>query len=393
MTVFAWLMLVACIVCAIAFLISLSNGSLYRRASKVEPREVALMGRVSVCIPARNESKNIEECVRGALANDYPDIEVLVYDDHSDDGTGDIVRRLASEDARVRLVSTAALPSGWNGKQFACDQMGRAATGDWLLFTDADVRFAPDCFTRSLGEARRLDCALLSTIPRQITGSLGEHLIIPLIHFILLSYLPMRRMRRTLDPASSAGVGQFLLARRDAYIESGGHAAFPSTMHDGVKMPRAFRRAGYRTDLFDGTDLVSCRMYDSWGRVWRGFTKNAYEGLGSLALLMFVTALHLLGHVLPAMVVVWTVIAPAAKRPSRLTVGIAAFAVLIAISQRVMLALRFRQSMVGAFLHPVGVLLMTAIQWQSFFEHVLGVRSWRGRTMTTKSSSAHAAAH
>ena len=392
MTALAWMMLAACVVCAIALLVSISNLSLYRRSARVESREVASMGRLSVCIPARTESKNIGACVRGALANDHPDFEVLVYDDHSDDGTGEIVRRLADEDARVRLVPTAALPEGWNGKQFACDQMGRAATGDWLLFTDADVRFSPDCFARSLAEARRLDCALLSTIPRQITGSLGEHLIIPLIHFILLSYLPMRRMRRTLDPASSAGVGQFLLARKDAYIASGGHASFASTMHDGVKMPRAFRRAGFKTDLFDGTDLASCRMYDSWGRVWRGFVKNAYEGLGSVPLLAFVTALHLLGHVLPMLIIVWTVVAPAASKPSRLTVGLAALAVVIALAQRVTLALRFRQSMVGAFLHPVGVLLMTMIQWQSFAAHVLGVRSWRGRSAPTK-PGAHAPAH
>ncbi len=345
------------------------------------------MGRLSVCIPARNEAQNIEECVRGAIGNDYADLEVLVYDDHSDDGTGDIVRAIAAEDGRVRLVPTVALPTGWNGKQFACDQMARAATGAWLLFTDADVRFSRDCFSRSLGEAKLLDCALLSTIPRQLTGSLSEHLIIPLIHFILLSYLPMRRMRRTLDPAASAGVGQFLLARKDAYFASGGHAAFPSTMHDGVRMPRAFRRAGHRTDLFDGTDLASCRMYDSWGRVWRGFTKNAYEGLGSVPLLVFITALHLIGHVLPMLIVLWTVIAPAANKPSRIAVGLAALAVMIALSQRVMLALRFRQSMVGAFLHPVGVFLMTVIQWQSLAEHALGVRSWRGRVAPAKSAA------
>lgn len=392
MTVTGWMMAAAVLICLAAVGVTRSNLALYRRAARVDAGE-AFAGRLSVCVPARNEAGNIEASVRSALANDYPDLEVLVYDDHSDDGTGEIVRRIAEQDERVRLVPTAALPDGWNGKQFACAQMADAATGAWLLFTDADVRFDRRCFSRALAEARRLDCALLSTIPRQETGTLGEHLIVPLIHFILLSYLPMRRMRRTLDPAASAGVGQFLLARADAYRDSGGHGAFPSTMHDGVKMPRAFRRAGHRTDLFDGTDLVSCRMYDSWARVWRGFTKNAYEGLGSLPLLLFVTALHLIGHVLPMAVVLWAVVAPAGSRPSRLTVGLAALAALIAISHRVALALRFRQSMVGAFLHPVGVLLMMAIQWQSFFEHVLGVRSWRGRTAPSKSPSPHAAAN
>jgi hypothetical protein len=383
-TTLAWFMLASSLICAFALLVAISNLSLYRRSRRADAEVVARVGRVTVCIPARNEAGNIEACLRSVLDNDHPDIEALVYDDHSDDGTGDIVRRLIAEDQRVRLVPTQGLPEGWNGKQFACDQMGRAATGDWILFTDADVRFSSDCLARAVCEANRLDCALLSTSPRQITGSFAERLVVPLIHFILLSYLPMRRMRRTLDPAASAGVGQFLLARKDAYLASGGHAAFRETMHDGVKMPRAFRRAGFRTDLFDGTDLASCRMYDSWATVWRGFTKNAYEGLGSVALLLFLTALHLLGHVLPAVVVVWAAIAPDGQGPSRSAFWFAACAVVIAIGQRLILAARFRQSPLSAALHPLGVLVMTAIQWQSFAEHLLGVRTWRGRTASGK---------
>lgn len=377
MTLLAWAMLAAWAICAAALLVTLANLLFYRRAPAASPGDVGAMGRLSVCIPARNEAQNIEACVRSALANDYPDVEALVYDDHSDDGTGEIVRRLAEEDARVRVVPTAPLPDGWNGKQFACARMGEHVTGAWLLFTDADVRFERDCFTRALGEARRLNCSLLSTVPRQITGTLGEKTIVPLIHFLLLSYLPMVLMRRTLAPSASAGVGQFLLARKDAYVASGGHAALPGTMHDGVKMPRAFRRAGFRTDLFDGTDVVSCRMYHSWRAVWRGFTKNAYEGLGSLPLLAMLTAMHLLGHVAPPLVLVWGALcAGAGEKPAAL---LALGATLTALAHRTLLAARFRQSMLGAALHPLGVLLMTVIQWQSFVQHVRGTRSWRGR--------------
>lgn len=387
MTPLAWVLVGSCLFVAIPVLVSVRNLGLYRPASRPGATAPAERSLISVCVPARNEAKNIEPCVRSLLASRDADLEVLVYDDHSDDATGEIVRRLIEEDPRVRLVPTQPLPGGWNGKQFACEQMGLAARGEWLLFTDADVRFAPDCLARTLGEARSLDCALLSTIPRQETGTIGEKLIVPLIHFILLSYLPMKRMRTTLDPAASAAVGQFLFARADAYRASGGHAAFPDTMHDGVKMPRAFRRAGFRTDLFDGTDIVSCRMYDSFGRVWRGFTKNAYEGLGSVALLLFITVMHLVGHALPALVVAWTAAAPNAYRPSRAAAGLAAIAMLLAISQRIVLALRFRQSMVGAFLHPVGVFLMTLIQWQSYLDHLRGARSWRGRGAPAKAAA------
>lgn len=336
---------------------------------------------VSVCIPARNEESNLEACVRSVLAQDYPHVRVLVYDDHSTDQTPRILQRLAAEDRRVVPVPVEALPPGWNGKQFACDRMGRFAEPGWCLFTDADVRFEPDCLRRSMARALALNADLISTIPRQITGTLGEALIIPLIHFILLSYLPMPRMRRTTDPGTSAGVGQFLLVRREAYLAAGGHAPFRDSMHDGIKMPRTLRRAGYRTDLFDATDLVHCRMYRGFTATWRGFAKNAYEGLGSIGLLVFITLVHVLGHVLP-----WVYL-PAAGVGLMLDgwagtpvgVGLALCAVGWALTERMYLAVRFRQSVLSALLHPVGIALMTAIQWHSLWLSLRGAREWRGR--------------
>lgn len=342
---------------------------------------------VSVCVPARNEATNLEPCVRSLLAQTHAAMEVLVYDDHSRDETPAILARLCAEDPRVRRVETAPLPAGWNGKQFGCDRMGRVAAGDWLLFTDADVRFEPACVARTLAEALRprgeRACALVSTFPRQEVGSLGEAILIPLIHFILLSYLPLGRMRATLDPSASAGCGQFLLVRRDAWLASGGHAAFRNSMHDGIKLPRALRAHGFATDLFDGTDLVSCRMYRGFAATWRGFAKNAFEGLGSVALLVVVTILHVVGHVLPWIVLGWAVIALADEgrwpAPSRTQVALAATAAVLAIALRLALAHRFRQPRVGAMLHPVGIVLMTAIQWQSLILHVTGRRAWKGR--------------
>jgi hypothetical protein len=243
-------------------------------------------------------------------------------------------------------------------------------------FTDADVRFAPDCVARTLATARRLDVALLSTVPKQTTGTLAEATIIPLIHFMLLSYLPMGRMRSTLDPASSAGCGQFLFVRNDAYRAAGGHAAFKASMHDGIKMPRALRAAGFRTDLFDGTALVACRMYRGFGQCWRGFAKNAFEGLGSVALLVFVTALHLIGHLLPWGVLGWIAIGGEATRTQVL---LALVAIAAALVQRLVFAVRFEQSILGALLHPVGVAIMTAVQWYSFYLALRGRRSWKGR--------------
>ena len=133
----------------------------------------------------------------------------MVYDDGSTDGTGEILARLAAEDDRVVAARTERLPEGWNGKQHACDAMGRQCDTDWMLFTDADVRFERDALRRTRAALRRSseggrDVALLSAFPRERTGTVGESLIVPLIHFVLLSYLPFGRMQTTLDPAASA---------------------------------------------------------------------------------------------------------------------------------------------------------------------------------------------
>ncbi|MEM9373204.1 MAG: isopentenyl-diphosphate Delta-isomerase [Planctomycetota bacterium] len=330
---------------------------------------------VSVCIPARNEEANIEACVRAALASDT-NTEVLVYNDESTDRTGSILEKLSAEDPRVRIVPTRTMPEGWSGKQHACDRMGRTAHGEWLLFTDADVRLEPTAVRRAVAFALDSEAELVSTFPRQICGTLGELLQVPMMFFLLFSYLPFGRMRRTLDPSASAGCGQFLLTRRISYLRAGGHAAFSGSMHDGVRMPRAFRKLGLRTDLFDGTDLVSVRMYRGFAESWRGFAKNAYEGLGSVFLLLFITAMHALGHIAP-----WVLIPVGLIMGEPLVFVLACTAVAVSIAQRVLLSARFGHPVWLAVLHPITVLLMTAVQWRSLVLHLNRARSWRGRAL------------
>lgn len=377
---------VAASLCAIPLALALVNLRLYRRSDPAATWP-SPAPRVFVCIPARNEAANIEACVRGLLADPAPHLRVLVYDDQSTDGTGDILRRLAAEDPRVRPVPTLPLPEGWNGKQHACWRMARAAIDgelaeppadaqDLLLFTDADVRFEPAALRRAAAERRRLDAPMVSTFPRQITGTLAEALVVPMMFYLLLGYLPIARMRSTTDPATSAGCGQFLLITAAAYTASGGHAAFKDSMHDGIKLPRAVRRAGLRSDLFDGTDLCSVRMYRGWRQTWRGFAKNAYEGLGSPGLLVFITLLHIFGHLMP-----WVLLPLAlfSDPPRPLAAGLCGLAIALQLAQRLLLAARLRHSVLGALLHPLGILTMTAIQWHSFILHRTGRRAWRGR--------------
>lgn len=374
--------LMACSVgcCAAAAALGLVNLRRYRRfvCNEIgEQNDSSEMPHISVCIPARNEEANIEACVRSVLANRGVKIEVLIYDDDSSDATPRILSALTAQDGRVRRVDTQDLPPDWNGKQWGCERMGQASTGEWLLFTDADVRLAPDCLKTTWIAANASKCDLLSTVPRQITGTWMEDAIVPLIHFVLLSYLPMGQMRTTTLPAASAGCGQFLFVRRSMWARSGGHASFRQSMHDGIKLPRAVRSVGGRTDLFDGTELAECRMYRGAGQVWRGFAKNAYEALGSFALLLFITVIHIVGHVLPWGWIVWALFTN--QLASTATV-LAVVAITITTLQRIIFAKRFRQSLRAIVLHPLGILLLTFIQWHSLWIAKTGRRAWKGRS-------------
>ena len=385
-----WLGAVSLVAAAQSLLVGVANMKRYRPAPALA--EVAASTqpvRVAVCIPARNERENIEACVRSVLSSREVDVRAYVYDDESTDGTGEILARLAAEDARVVVVPRRALPTGWNGKQHACFRMAEHGLAydpalEWFLFTDADVRFEPDAVARALGFAQRANAALVSTVPREVTGSVGEMLLIPLIHFVLMGYLPFGRMRATLDPAASAACGQFILVSRAAYRASGGHEGFRDSMHDGVKFPRAVRRAGLRTDLYDGTESVSCHMYRGFSQTWRGFAKNAFEGLGSLGLLIFITVWHVLGHLLPWVVITAAVAqmltqSDASRERPQTALILAVLAVVCALLYRALLAARFRQAWLNVPLHPISIAMLTAVQWWSLWLDRTGRRGWKGR--------------
>ncbi len=335
---------------------------------------------VSLLIPARNEEAGIAECVQSALAGEGVDLEVIVMDDHSTDRTADIVRKLAHDDARVRLVSAPPLPAGWCGKQHACYQLAQAARHEIMVWIDADVRLQPDALAR-LAQAMQQQprSALLSGVPAQITGSFLEHLLIPLIHVVLLGYLPMFMMRLTNKPNFSAGCGQLFVARRSAYLQCGGHSdpLVRGSLHDGVKLPRAFRKHGLHTDLCDATDLASCRMYQGAVQTWKGLAKNATEGMAGAVAIVPWSILLIGGHVLP-----WLGLLMFDKHslPARLCL----LAVICTMAMRAMVAARFGQSAMGVIFHPLSVLLLVAIQWYALIRARTGKGSdWKGRAYVT----------
>jgi hypothetical protein len=367
------LALAALILAAIPLVLFFLNLLVYRRLPPADP--AASNGAVSVLIPARNEEKNIRATLKSVLADRDLPLEVVVLDDHSTDQTALIVLDVAQRDSRVRLESAPPLPAGWCGKQHACHVLAKKANHDVFVFMDADVRLAPHALERMVAFLATHDLALASGVPRQETGTFSEKLLLPLIHFILLGYLPMHAMLRTRWPALSAGCGQLFIARRDAYEKCGGHAMLRDSLHDGIKLPRVFRRAGEATGLFDATDLAVCRMYHTNAETWRGLGKNATEGLAAPGTIGPMTVLLLGGQVLPF------ILLGLAPLLSAAACKLALIAAVFSLVPRLIAARRFRQPLLSACLHPIGVSALLAIQWHALGCSVAGKQfEWKGRS-------------
>jgi len=332
---------------------------------------------VSVLIPARDEASNIAAALDAVLASEGIECEVLVLDDRSSDTTAAIVAGYAARDARVRLLHGEPLPAGWCGKQHACAQLAAAARGQDLLFIDADVRLANDALQRLVAARRARGVALLSGIPRQQTGSLLEVLVIPMIHVVLLGYLPFPGLRWTRRPAFAAACGQLVLVAADAYRVSGGHAAIRGSWHDGLALPRRLRACDYATDLVDVTALASCRMYHGARETWEGFAKNAAEGLGSARGILPWTVLLLGSHVLPPVLLAASLVTdwPASVR------ALAVVGTLAVLFARLLLAWRHAHPPLAVLLFPLSAVTLMAIQWHAWLRRRRGWRPrWKGRT-------------
>ena len=364
---------------ALPALLTLANLRIFRTAPHPDPHLPA--PRVSVLVPARNEAAVIERLARDVLASRMVDLELVVLDDDSTDGTGAIVERIAASDPRVRLVRGTGLPAGWCGKQHACWQLARAATHDTWVFLDVDVAPSPEEISRSIAFLDASHAALVSGFPRQATAAFLDWLLLPLIHFVLLGFLPLARSRHDNSPGLAAGCGQWFVTRRGDYERAGGHAAIRASLHDGLKLPRAYRRAGLTTDIFDASDIASCRMYARSIDVWRGLTKNATEGIGGPATIVPFTLLLGLGQILP-FVLVGRGLATGWPDWPTWTIAAAATACGLALVPRLAEAVRFRQSIASVIAQPVAIAVFLAIQWYALARKLLGLNTtWRGRPL------------
>ena len=240
--------------------------------------------RVAIVVPARDEAGNIGACVTSLMAQDHPSLAIVVVDDDSTDDTAAIVRRLAHVDRRVVLIPSGRLPPGWTGKVNACCAGARAVAdaADWLCFLDADMRAHPKLIASAVAAAEAGALDLLTLAPRQEFKSFAERLTLPCGLYLLSFSQNLTRLQAP-DSDDAVATGQFMLIRRAAYEDVGGHAAVSRSIVEDIDLARLMKRRGHRVLMQDGTALLTTRMYTGWRTLWPGIAKNLVSMLGGPA--------------------------------------------------------------------------------------------------------------
>ncbi len=225
----------------IFLLILVINLYTFRKLSDFQTARLTDTPLLSILVPARDEEQNIETCVRSLLAQEYPEVEILVLDDQSSDATGRILQRMQAElpdeqKGRLRLLKGSTLPAGWVGKNYACYQLAQEARGEYLLFTDADTVHAPTMVHAVLACMQQYRVQLLTAQPVYIQKSVGERLVIPLINFAMFTLLPVILIYQRPEPSLAIGNGQLLCFERRAYTKIDGHTSVKGQILEDVKL-------------------------------------------------------------------------------------------------------------------------------------------------------------
>ncbi|MFO7656059.1 MAG: glycosyltransferase family 2 protein [Bacteroidales bacterium] len=231
---------------------------------------------VSVLIPARNEEKNIGNILNDLILHDYKNIEILVFDDQSADGTAGIAEEFSAKDKRVKLIRSDKLPEGWLGKNHACHSLSEKARGDYFLFLDADVRIGSDIIKNTVSFSVKHKLGLLSLFPKQIMLTPAEWSAVPVMNYILLSLLALVFVRKSKFSSLAAANGQFMLFNAPVYKKYLPHKTFKNNAVEDIIIARYLKQKRIKIACHTSPGAVKCRMYDNFHEAVNGFSKNVF---------------------------------------------------------------------------------------------------------------------
>lgn len=345
--------------------------------------------KISVCIPARNEEKNIENLLNSLLNQQYSNYDIHVLDDQSTDQTAEIVKAFVEQYPQVKLHRGAVRPSEWLGKSWACHQLSKCANGQFLLFLDADTIADSSLISDTVAAFEKYDIQMLTVWPRQILITFWEKSVIPLIYYALVTLLPAIYVFRdpnwmpeflipTFSTAFSAACGQCIAFDRETYGKIGGHHSVKDKIVEDVELAKQVKRSGFRMRMFHGVGSISCRMYYNEEEMLAGFRKNFFAGFNrSQLLFIFAAILHMVVFLLPFITIMISLI-----QLDAVLFFLSIACISLILIHRLILSVWFKWDPFYAFTHPIAVLWFQRLGIISLTDYWLGKKSdWKGRKL------------
>jgi len=328
------------------------------RLANTSPLSDADCPHVSILISARDEAEGLPQCLTALLAQDYPSYEVIVVNDRSRDATAQILDQFTRENKNLKVIHVTELPKGWLGKSYAMVQAHEQAIGDWLVFTDADVRFAPDLLRRSLGLVKSKQWDHLSVLFFVDLVGFWEKTA---IGWWFLSNVSWIEPWRVSDPNSRrySGSGAFQLLRRTTYEKIGTHQRLAMEVVEDLKLGKLVKQSGFRSGVALSDDMVRLRWYRGLRGIVRGLSKNSFPACNyNLGILALNLSLLVTFHLLPYLVLLF------ARGLPQVLAGVSALVILIV---RLYTDRYYRISPLYAFTNPLGAALFFYILLRSAF--------------------------
>ncbi|MDI6695695.1 MAG: glycosyltransferase [Anaerolineales bacterium] len=333
---------------------------------------------VSLLIPARNEEKNIHLTLQALLKQDYAgEYEIIVLDDFSEDNTIHEIKRAAQNDPRIRIITGMPLPSGWIGKNWACHQLAGLARGEILVFTDAGVLWKPTALSNLIGAMNDAGMDGYTVWPTQEAVSWPERLVVPMMMYAVMSYLPELCVRFIPWPIFSAANGQCLAFRKEVYWQIGGHEGIKNAVIEDVRLAWKTKANGFRLGMALGECQISNRMYSNWQEVRDGFAKNILAGHGGHPFFLILSALfHWMIFIYPYLWAMAGWFLPQSAGWPEVPFAM----ILLGLGVRALSAAATKHRVTDVLAMPVSVIMMTIISAQSLWWHFrFGGPRWKGR--------------
>ncbi|MDR9418779.1 glycosyltransferase [Gracilimonas sp.] len=336
---------------------------------------------VSICIPARNEEAVIERCVTSSLQQNYPNFEVLVLDDNSTDNTTAILRKLSGIINNLHHVQGKPKPDDWLGKPWACHQLSEKATGEFLVFIDADVWLEEDAVSKTVTALQKSDA--ITVWPKQKVVTFWEKLVIPMIYYGLYSLLPSKyveqnpkwlpkSLQKKLGHHFAAACGQCIAFNRSCYNRIGGHQSVKQQIVEDVELAKTIKKNGQKIIMYDGVDTVNCRMYQSHRELFEGLRKNFFVGFGrNVPLFSSMAVLQVIAYIMPF----WILITGNEDQQI-----FAATLIAIIFLQRWLLDFKFGWNPLVSLLQPLTIIWYEVLGIRCLWDHFTGSKAqWKGR--------------